>query len=149
MIIIEYPAPVFQIKKLNGKDSIFDPLRKRWLILTPEEWVRQNIVQYLLQIKGYPSSLVAMEKMINVGELKKRFDILIYDTNHQPWMMIECKEPGVPLDEMVLHQLLRYHSSVPVSYLVISNGTTTYGWEKQGNDLNLIHEFPTWNISKG
>ena len=87
MLAIHYPEPVFQLKKEAGKDMIFDPLRKRWLLLTPEEWVRQNFVQYLIQVKKYPASLIAMEKVIKLGELKKRFDILVYNKLHQPWMI--------------------------------------------------------------
>jgi hypothetical protein len=144
MIDIQYPEPAFQIRKQGGRDTIFDPLRKRWLVLTPEEWVRQNIVQYLVRVMHYPSTLIAMEKVIKLGELKKRFDILVYDTQHRPWMMIECKEPGVRLDEQVLHQVLRYHISVAAGYLIITNGTNTFGWEKRGNDLHLIQAFPEW-----
>jgi hypothetical protein len=144
MLAIHYPEPSFQIKKDAGKDIIFDPLRKKWLLLTPEEWVRQNFVQYLIQVKKYPAALIAMEKVIRLGELKKRFDILVYDNNHQPWMMIECKGPAIKLDESVLHQLLRYHISVPTGILVISNGEYTYGWEKKEQNLHLIQELPEW-----
>ena len=144
MLTIHYPDPGFQIKKDAGKDIIFDPLRKKWLLLTPEEWVRQNFVQYLIQVKKYPAALIAMEKMIRLGELKKRFDILVYDNNHQPWMMIECKAPAIRLDETVLHQLLRYHISVPTGLLIISNREYTYGWEKKEQRLELINELPEW-----
>jgi len=144
MLAINYPEQKFQIKKDAGKDIIFDPLRKKWLLLTPEEWVRQNFVQYLVQVKKYPATLIAMEKMIPLGELKKRFDILVYDTNHLPWMMIECKAPAIKLDESVLHQLLRYHISVPAGVLIITNGDITYGWEKKEQALQLIDELPEW-----
>ena len=144
MLAIHYPEPKFQIKQDAGKDIIFDPLRKKWLLLTPEEWVRQNFVQYLIQVKKYPAALIAMEKMIRLGELKKRFDILVYDNNHSPWMMIECKAPAIKLDEMVLHQLLRYHISVPTGLLIISNGEYTYGWQKKEQRLELINELPEW-----
>jgi hypothetical protein len=85
-----------------------------------------------------------MEKVIRLGELRKRFDILVYDNNHQPWMMIECKAPAIKLDETVLHQLLRYHISVPTGVLIISNGEYTYGWEKREQALHLIQELPEW-----
>ena len=142
MVIIKYPEPGFRIKKEGGKDFIFDTLRKKWLILTPEEWVRQNFVQYLLQVKNYPATLIALEKEIKLGELKKRFDILVYDSNHQPWMMIECKAPEIKLDEKVLEQVLRYNISVPVEYMVITNGEMTYVWQRNGNKLELISELP-------
>ena len=144
MLLVHYPEPVFQVKRTESGELIFDPLRRKWLRLTPEEWVRQNFVQYLVQVKQYPSSLIAMEKIIWLGELKKRFDILVYDQHHQPWMMIECKAPTIKLDETVLHQLLRYHISVPTGFLVISNGTTSYGWQKKERNLLLLSELPDW-----
>lgn len=144
MLSIQYPAPVFRVKKQDNKDFIFDPLRKRWLLLTPEEWVRQNFVQYLVQVKQYPVSLIAMEKAIRVGELTKRFDILVYDRRHRPWMMIECKAPAVALTDAVLHQLLRYHISVPAGFLLVTNGSAAYGWKKTGQGLELITELPAY-----
>jgi predicted type IV restriction endonuclease len=142
MVVINYPEPDFRIKKENGKEYIFDTLRKKWLLLTPEEWVRQNFVQYLIKTKSYPSSLIALEKEIQLGELKKRFDILVYDNNHQPWMMIECKAGEVKLDEDVLQQVLRYNISVPVKYIIITNGGFTYGWERGEKGLKILEELP-------
>ena len=142
MVAINYPEPGFRVKKEDGKEFIFDALRKKWLMLTPEEWVRQNFVQYLIQTKNHPSSLIALEKEIRLGELKKRFDILVYDNNHQPWMMIECKAGEVKLDDAVLQQVLRYHISVPVKYIVITNGSFTYAWQKKSDGLQSIHEIP-------
>ena len=95
MIKIEYPAYEPKIKKEADKESIFDEVRKQWVVLTPEEWVRQNFLQYLIQVKKYPASLIAVEKEILLGDIKKRFDIVVYDKNHQPLMIIECKEMSV------------------------------------------------------
>ncbi len=142
MVIVNYPEPAFRIKKEEGKEFIFDQLRKKWLLLTPEEWVRQNFVQYLLQVKKYPASLIAIEKEIRLGELKKRFDILVYDKEYQPWLMVECKAPEIKLDNVVLQQVLRYNISVPVTYLVIANGKSTYAWQRKGEKLELINELP-------
>ena len=142
MVVITYPEPDFRITNEDGKDFVFDPLRKKWLVLTPEEWVRQNFVQYLLKVKSYPASLIAIEKEMLLGELKKRFDILVYDTNHKPWMMIECKATSVKLDEAVLQQVLRYNISVPVNYIVITNGSFTYAWQRKDNNLELINDLP-------
>jgi len=144
MVVINYPEPDFRIKKENGKEFIFDALRKKWLLLTPEEWVRQNFEQYLIKNKSYPSSLIASEKEIQLGELKKRFDILVYDKNHQPWMMIECKAAAIKLDDAVLQQVLRYNSSVPVKFIVITNGNLTYAWQKENKGLLSIDEIPSW-----
>jgi hypothetical protein len=141
MIKIVYPEPSFRIRQEEGKDFIFDSIRKKWMLLTPEEWVRQNFIQYLVQVKQYASSLIAVEKEMSLGELKKRFDILVYDRDHQPWMMIECKAPAVKLDEEVLQQVLRYNISIPVQYIVITNGEQTIGWEKK-DTLTLMENLP-------
>jgi hypothetical protein len=142
MIQIEFPEPAFRIKKENGRNCIFDELRKKWLYLSPEEWVRQNFVQYLVKIKKYPAARIALEKEIQLGELKKRFDVLVYDRAFKPWMMIECKSTEVPLNEDVLRQLLRYNISVPVEFMVITNAYATYGWQRVESQLVLINEIP-------
>ena len=125
MITVEFPVPAFKIKHEKGRDCIFDPLRKKWLVLTPEEWVRQNFVQYLIQVLHYPASLIGLEKEIKVGERKRRFDIIVCNRNAEPWMLIECKAMEVPLSEGVLDQALLYHQSVQGNYLVITNGSFT------------------------
>ena len=142
MIKIKYPSFQFQIKDKEGNEIIFDALRKKWITLTPEEWVRQNFIQYLLQEAKYPPSLIAIEKEIMLGELKKRFDVLIYNRNHQPWMMIECKSTEVNLDQKVLDQVLRYNISVPVQYMVITNGEYSYAFERKEGELVMLEELP-------
>lgn len=142
MLLINYPEPAFRTKQEDGKDWVFDTLRKKWLILTPEEWVRQNFLHYLVTEKKYPSTLIALEKEIRLGELKKRFDILVYDAGHQPWMIVECKAPSVKLSEEVVRQALRYNISVPATYIIITNGPATYGWKKKAEGLELLTEIP-------
>lgn len=141
MIKIDYPQHEFRTKLENGYHQIFDELRKTWLKLTPEEWVRQHFVQFLIARK-VPSGLVALEKQIRVGELNKRFDILVYDGNHQPWMMVECKATSVSLNENVLHQVLRYNIAVPVKYLLITNGNYCVVYKKENNGLIEMAEVP-------
>jgi Type I restriction enzyme R protein N terminus (HSDR_N) len=148
MIKIEYPPYQPKIKEEEGlpgsakKEFIFDEFRKRWVLLTPEEWVRQNFLQYLTQTKKYPASLIAIEKEIKLGELKKRFDILIYDSNTKPWMVVECKEMNIALDKTVLDQVLRYNISLNVSYLVITNGTDCMAFSLNGNQVSAIDILP-------
>jgi len=142
MIKLAYPTPAFKIKTEEKKEFIFDPLRKKWLLLTPEEWVRQNFIQYLVQVKLYPTTLIAQEKELRLGEMKKRFDILVYDANHQPWMMVECKAANIRIDSKVLDQVLRYNISVPVSYIIITNGSMTYGWHRANGRFDLLQELP-------
>ncbi len=142
MLHIQFPEPDFRMEERGGRRMIFDPVRRRWLLLTPEEWVRQNFVNYLLRQQGYPATLIALEKQIHLGEMTKRFDILVYDPAHQPWLMVECKAPTVSLTEDTLQQVLRYQMVLPVSYLLISNGQQTMGWKKEGKELVLLEAMP-------
>lgn len=144
MIAVQYPEPKFKLKNEKGKQYIFDSIRKIWLLLTEEEWVRQNFVNFLISQLEYPSTVIAIEKEISLNDLKKRFDILVYDKEHSPWMLIECKKPQVNLSEDVLQQVLRYNISVPVKYILITNGNTTVGWKKEC-DLKLLEEIPRWS----
>src|ERR1700712_1986682 len=98
MIKVIYPKKKPAIKTENGKEYIFCIIRKKWLLVTPEEWVRQNFLNYLTEILKYPASLIAVEKQLMVGEMKKRFDIIVYK-DALPFIIIECKEMNVPLSE--------------------------------------------------
>ena len=142
MIKIHYPVHEFRMKKENNREMIFDESRKTWLRLTPEEWVRQNFIRYLIHTKNYPSSLVALEKKIVVGEMTKRFDILVFSKEHQPWMMVECKSTTVSLNEEVLNQVLRYNIAMPVQYLVITNGISCMAFKKEHSGLLPLEEIP-------
>lgn len=142
MMKIPFPPPDFKIKKEGEKRYIFDGIRKMWLLLTEEEWVRQNVVAYLCKVLSYPASLIALEKEILLNGLVKRFDVLVYDKLHRPWMLVECKAPQVALGEDVLQQALRYNVSVPVKYLIITNGEATAGWRKTEGRLELLEGLP-------
>ena len=142
MIKINYPEYHPKIKKEKDKEFIFDEVRKRWIILTPEEWVRQNFLQYLIQVKKYPAALIAIEKEIKLGDLKKRFDIVVYGSSSKPWMIIECKEMNVDLSKQVLHQVLRYNITMQVPYLVITNGSYCMAFQCINNQLKDLVELP-------
>ena len=141
MISINYPKHDFRLKKEEEKEFIFDEIRKQWLRLTPEEWVRQNFLQYLIITKKYPSSLIAIEKEIKLGELKKRCDIVVYK-NDKPWMIIECKEMNVVLTESTIEQILRYNMVMKVDYLIITNGTNIHAWNITMGKANEIDGIP-------
>ena len=143
MIVLQYPSYPFKIKAINGKDQIFDPFRKTWVLLTPEEWVRQNLLQYLVQNLQYPSSLIAVEKEIKLGELSKRFDIVVYK-NELPWMIIECKEGKVALNEKTMEQILQYQQVLGAKYLFISNGHETMGAKIESGKLQALQNFPEY-----
>lgn len=143
MLQIEYPAFPFRLKEETGKEFIFDEIRKKWVRLTPEEWVRQNFIQYLLQKKNYPASIIAVEKEISLGDLKKRCDIVVYKS-HVPWMIIECKEQGVVLNDTVLQQALRYNISLQVAVLVVTNGSSSYGLSIDKDGAKELLSLPEW-----
>ncbi len=98
----------FKIKKVSDNYKIFDEIRKKYVVLTPEEWVRQNIIRYLIEEKNYPATLFAVETGILYNNLNKRIDILIYNKDFNPWMIIECKSETVELTNEVLEQAKRY-----------------------------------------
>ena len=143
MIVLPYPSYPFKIKAINGKDQIFDPFRKIWVVLTPEEWVRQNLLQYLVQTLQYPSSLIAVEKEIKLGELSKRFDIVVYK-NEEAWMIIECKEAKVALNEKTMLQILQYQQVLMAQYLFMSNGHETVGAKIESGKLQALQNFPEY-----
>ena len=143
MIILPYPSYPFKIKAINGKDQIFDPFRKIWVVLTPEEWVRQNLLQYLVQTLHYPSSLIAVEKEIKLGELSKRFDIVVFK-NEEAWMIIECKEAKVALNEKTMEQILQYQQVLTAQYLFMSNGHETMGAKIESGKLQALQNFPEY-----
>lgn len=145
MIQIDYPENTLKIRNDGRRQLIFDEVRKKWLVLTPEEWVRQNIIQYLIKSMKYPLPLLAVEKLVRLAEVKKRFDIVVYK-NSKPWMMIECKEQNIPLSENVLEQLINYHMALPTRYLVITNGNAHYGLEKTEKGLLPLHQLPDYFV---
>lgn len=147
MMKVQFPEPQFRTRTTGSKRYIFDTVRKTWLRLTEEEWVRQNMVAFLVGVLHYPLASLALEKGIQVNGLKKRFDILVYNRDHQPWMLVECKAPEVSLNEAVLQQVLRYNLASPVSFLVITNGHHTLAWEKSGGSLHLLEQWPEWEGS--
>ncbi len=145
MIKIEFPKKRVETRQREGLNEVFDAIRKKWLLLTPEEWVRQNIIQYLL-LKKYPASLIAVEKEIKLGELKKRCDVVIYTRDSLPFMIIECKEMNITISEKALEQILRYHITLPATYLIITNGSYCFGFQKTGNQFLEIDRFPEYEL---
>ena len=109
----------------NGKEQIFCEWRHRWVRLTPEEWVRQQLLHRMVEQLGYPASLIAVEQAITVGEVKKRCDAVVYDRSMQPFMLIECKAETVPLTQKTLDQAITYNRKLNVPYLLLYNGVQT------------------------
>ena len=145
---LNLPEYNFRIRKdENQKDEIFDELRKKFIVLTPEEWVRQNFLKFLREDKKYPDSLIAVEKGIIVNTMKKRFDAVVYNNMGKPEVLIEFKAPGIKLDQKVMEQISRYNLSLNVRYLIVSNGLTHYCCvvDKASNSISFLKEIPDYN----
>jgi len=145
MIKITFPKREVTIRQRADVNEVFDIIRKKWLHFSPEEWVRQHMIHYLLS-KKYPATLIAIEKEIKLGELTKRCDIVVYSRNNTPFMIIECKEMKVALSQKTLEQVLRYHSVIQAKYLIITNGVYCFGFQKENGQFSEIDEFPEYSI---
>ncbi|MEX2511443.1 MAG: type I restriction enzyme HsdR N-terminal domain-containing protein [Cyclobacteriaceae bacterium] len=144
---LNLPPFNFKIKTgETGKFLIFDELRKKWLMLTPEEWVRQHIIKYLVEHKGYPKSLFALEKGIWYNEMRKRFDVLVLDRMGGPFFLIECKAPEIKLTQKTVEQVCLYNKKIGAAFLGISNGNAHIFMEKQVNEEKYlqINHFPVF-----
>ena len=123
---LQFPSYSFRFKNSENKIAIFDEIRKKFILLTPEEWVRQHVVQYLLQDKNYPKSYINVEKLIKVNDLNKRYDIVVYQPNGELFLLIECKAPEVKISQQTFDQIARYNLVLNAKYLMVSNGLNHY-----------------------
>ncbi|WP_455991459.1 type I restriction enzyme HsdR N-terminal domain-containing protein [Prevotella sp.] len=135
MIQLTLPPYQIRVKETHGRKQIFDILRKKYVALTPEEWVRQHFIHYLVEHKNYPSSLLANEVSLQIGEKRMRADSVLYDNQLHPRMIIEYKAPNITLTQKVFDQITVYNLLLHVDYLIVSNGMITYickmDYEKQ------------------
>ncbi len=134
MIFPDFSGVALKLKRTEGKTSVWDIIRKKWIILTPEEHVRQYMIHYLTNSIKYPIAMLAVEKTIIVGGMKRRFDIVVYNRKHEPWMLVECKAPDVPVNPAVLHQLLGYQRIIQSSYWLLTNGIDTLCADARNTD---------------
>jgi len=142
MLQVQFPEHSFRTRPLREGTEIFDGIRKKWVLLTPEEWVRQNMINWLHKVHQVPLALMAVERMLIVGDSKRRFDVVVYTKLHEPWMLIECKSMEIPLNEAVLQQALSYFSAMPAQLLMLTNGHHTYAWQHAQDNLHVLHVLP-------
>ncbi|MCB0409961.1 MAG: type I restriction enzyme HsdR N-terminal domain-containing protein [Flavobacteriales bacterium] len=142
---LNLPQYPIKIKKEGGKEFIFDSIRKKYLVLTPEEWVRQNFIQYLIHDKKYPASLIAIEKGLKLNELQKRADALFYKDS-KPYVLIEFKAPNVKVTQETFEQIARYNMVFKVPYLIVSNGINHYCCQIdfETNSFEFLNEIPKY-----
>jgi hypothetical protein len=119
---LKLPSYSFRIEVKNGKQVIFDDNRRKWLTLTPEEWVRQHFMRFLATEKKFPKPLMAIEKKVLINGLSQRFDLLVYDRTGNPLLIAEFKSPDVPIDQTTFNQASRYNDVLRAPYFLISNG---------------------------
>lgn len=132
-----------KLKQEYGKVVVFCVIRKKWVLLTPEEKVRQYLLDYFINELKYPLKYISVEKQFKVNQLNKRYDIVVYNTQLQPSVLVECKANSIQLNQQNLQQLLAYNIQLRAPYLILSNGTNHLIYITQNNDFKLITTFPS------
>jgi len=123
---LNLPTYSFKLKSEDGRKLIFDPLRRKYVALTPEEWVRQNFIQYLVRERSFPGNLIVIEKQFTYNRLTKRADILVYNRSGIPVLIVECKSPQIPINQDTFNQAALYNLRFNVPYLAMTNGLKHY-----------------------
>lgn len=143
---LNLPTYNFKLKSNENKTLIFDSLRKKYVVLTPEEWVRQHFVQFLIQEKKYPVSLIAIEKQLVINNLKKRTDIVIFSPNGTPNIIVECKAPHIKITQSTFDQIARYNLKLDATYLVVTNGLEHYFCvlDKENEAYVFLKDIPSY-----
>ncbi len=147
---LNLPTYSFKIKSIDNKDYIFDIHRKKYLQLTPEEWVRQNFVRFLIQERSFPAGRIVLEKSLKYNKLSKRADILVYNTEGEPLLLVECKAPGIKIVSSVFDQIAIYNLTFRVKYLIVTNGLSHYCAEVdfEKKRVSFLSEIPVYNTLK-
>ena len=123
---LNFPSYDLDIKEQAGKPVVFDEVRRKWVLLLPEEWVRQHVIQFLLRERGYPVGLMAVEKGFQYQGMPQRADIVAHDRQGTPVLMVECKAPGIKIEQTVFDQAARYNQVIRAKYLFVTNGLQHY-----------------------
>lgn len=122
MIALNLPSFQYNVKNIDGKVMIFDIIRKKYVQLTPEEWVRQHFVHFMIHHLKYPKSLISIETGLRFNQLQKRSDIIVHDRKGVPWLIVECKSPDQPINERTVWQVSVYNNTVNAPYVAMTNG---------------------------
>ena len=145
---LNLPPFDYKYKEIDGKTCIFDVVRRKYIFLTPEEWVRQHFVHLLLSNYNFPRSLVRIESGLNYNKLAKRSDILIYGKDGKPFLLIECKSSQVPVNQAVIEQASRYNQVLKAPFLAITNGLKTFCFEIdfEKNTFLQMKDLPKYEV---
>ena len=123
---LNFSAYDFRLKNSENKVHIFDEIRKKFVVLQPEEWVRQHVIHFLVKDKKYPKSLINVEKQLEINTIKKRYDIVVYNPDGSIYLLVECKAPTISINQEVFDQIARYNMQLNASYLMVTNGVDHY-----------------------
>ncbi|HLA54654.1 MAG TPA: type I restriction enzyme HsdR N-terminal domain-containing protein [Flavobacterium sp.] len=123
---LNFPACDFRFKNSENKIAVFDEIRKKFVILTPEEWVRQHVVQFLLKEKNFPKSLINVEKILKINGLTKRYDIVVFNNDGSILVLVECKAPEIKISQNTFDQIARYNMTIDAQFLMVTNGLNHY-----------------------
>jgi len=123
---LRFPTYSFRFKNSENKVAIFDEIRKKFIILTPEEWVRQHVVHHLIYDKDYPKSYVNVEKLVKLNGLTKRYDVVVFNPNGSIFLLVECKAPEIKISQLTFDQIARYNLALKAEYLMVTNGLDHY-----------------------
>lgn len=145
MMALSLPEFDVKLKKSEGKVWIFDGIRKKYVVMTPEEWVRQHLVYYFIHHLHYPKSLIRIEQGLTYNELQKRSDIIVFDRTGNPWMIVECKSPLIELNQDTAQQVTVYNSNVQARYVALSNGLKHICYEVTSTNIVLLKDFPEYS----
>ncbi len=148
MVALNLPTFDCKIKQVEGKRYIFDSLRRKYVRLSPEEWVRQHIVNLLLTHYAYPKALIRTEGGLTLNQTQKRTDVVVFDRQGLPFLVVECKAPHIPLTQSVFDQIARYNHVHKAPYLVISNGLMHYccSIDHTTADVQFLDDFPAFVV---
>lgn len=146
MQALEFPAYDFRLKNSENKPYIFDPVRKKFVHLTPEEWVRQHVLQFLMHTKGYPNSLINVEKEINIYNTKKRYDVVVFNSDGSIFLVVECKRPKVAITQTTFDQIARYNLQLKAAVLMVTNGLQHYycAMDFEQERYHFLEELPSY-----
>jgi len=142
---LNLPAVDFRFSAEGQSKQIFDFVRKKFVSLTPEEWVRQHFLHFMVNEKKYPASLMGVEMMVRVNELSQRADIVVYNNEGKPWMIVECKKTDVALTQETFYQIARYNLKLQVPYMVITNGQEHYCLFFNGKEFEYLDDLPIYS----
>ncbi len=123
---LNFPKCSFRFKSSENKTLVFDVIRKKFVVLTPEEWVRLHVVQFLLNEKNYPKSLINVEKQLKLNNTVKRYDVVIFNNDGSIFMIVECKASSIPITQLTFDQIARYNLALKAEYLMVTNGLEHY-----------------------